>query len=293
MTTHIIVPTCAPQPILRDMLASLAEHTKPCHLVLVVNHGDGWRHPAALSQVECLRDNGWRVTLADEGQPIGYVGACNLGWRVLDAARNDYVAVLNDDIIIQGQWAEPLIQALDAGAKLVGPSLKTIGPDGCWGGPSDPPYIEGWCLMMQFPHAFPAGWLFDPQFAPQLCEDMDLGLRMQYVHPGTIRQVDIPIQHTRHATCDPATQPENARVWEENRRKLIARWNLGHGAPPVQSIAQGQSLTDGTTSFIHPVLTTSFVGVSRDISAEPEAVPPNPATLLSSRAAQKNWQVVP
>jgi hypothetical protein len=289
MAVHIIVPTCGAQPLLKNMLASLAEHTEPCHLVLVVNHHEDWRHAAVVPQALCLRDNGWRVTIIDVGEKIGYTPACNLGWRVLEAETDDCVAVLNDDVVIQGRWAEPLVAALDAGAKLVGPSLTTVGSDGCWGGPNDPPYIEGWCLMVQLDFrrvsnpCYSLLWLFDPQYAPQLCEDMDLGLTVESLNPGTIRQVDIPIQHTRHATVDPATQPENARVWEENRRKLIDKWNLGGTATPGK---HEQAVKLAEMHYADPAIKTIY-------ECGPADSPPQTPSPLATQATQKNWQIVP
>lgn len=244
---HLILPTTGPQPMLRDMLSSLATHTDPCHLVVVLNTREDWRRAAVRPLLECLIDNRWNVTLVERHERIGYVRACNLGWRALEAADDDLLAVLNDDLIFKGRWVEPLQQALQGGAHLLGPSLQYVGADGKWGQPSGPPYIEGWCLVVcvgDIAEKDPTGswqypWnLFDPQFEPQLCEDMDLGLRIGGAFGrDAIRQVDIPVDHVRSATIGENREP----YWSENRRKLIEKWQLG-GKVAVTKREQAEKL---------------------------------------------------
>jgi len=255
MNVHIILPTTGPQPMLRDMLASLAKWTPPCHLVTVLNTKEDWRRAAIRPLLECLIDNGWQSTLVDVHEQIGYVRACNQGWRNIEPEPNDTVVVCNDDLTVTGEWIPPMLGALYEGSLLVGPSMKTVGGDGLWGGEDDPPYIEGWLFGIRAATIRAASrdedWLFDPIFMPQLCEDMDLSLRIGLLDRKQIpwltvptvmpdvpylRSVSIPIQHERSATIGKDREP----YWTENRRKLVDKWNLGSGGRIVVADREAQ-----------------------------------------------------
>lgn len=280
MTTHITLPTTGPQPMLRDMLASLATHTPPRHLITVLNTREDWRRAAVRPLLECLMDNGWQSTLVELGREVGYVRACNLGWSVCQAEGDDILVVLNDDIEFKGKWLEQMEAALaEPGTWQVGPSVKTVGSDGTWGAEGKgPPYVEGWCFAMRtgtvralrvVDWSRPGQFLFDPQFEPQFCEDMDLSLRIRSGSGGHIAQIDIPVEHIGSATV--GTGAAREPYWTESRRKLCEKWNLG-GAVSVS--IPGEALTKA-----------------------PCKLPPSPCRFppsgLEAEAQTKNWEVVP
>ncbi len=278
MTTHIILATTGPQPMLRDMLASLATHTPPCHLITVLTTREDWRRAAIRPLLECLMDKGWESTLVEVGKEVGYVQACNLGWRVCQADGEDTLVVLNDDLEFKGKWLEQMETPLANPAVCqVGPSVKAVGPDGTWGTEGvDPPYVEGWCFAMRtetvrkksveaglfttglIDWSMPGQFLFDPQFEPQFCEDVDLSLRI-----GTgIVQVDIPVEHIGSATV--GTGAAREPYWTENRRKLCEKWNLGDG---LNLPRPGEPATEPATK--------------------------SPPSVLEQAAGAKNWELVP
>jgi hypothetical protein len=219
------------------MLASLATHTPPSHLITVLNTRQDWRRAAVRPLLECLMDNGWESTLVEVGKEVGYVRACNLGWSVCQAEGDDILVVLNDDLEFKGKWLGQMQAVLADGKKShpgvhqVGPSVKAVGPEGTWGTEgTDPPFVEGWCFAMRagtvqalrvVDWSRPGQFIFDPQFEPQFCEDMDLSLRIK----TGIAQVEIPVGHIRSATV--GTGAAREPYFSENRRKLCEKWNLG------------------------------------------------------------------
>ena len=64
-----------------------------------------------------------------EHRRIGFVDACNIGYRIADPAEDDIVVVLNDDLVFRGPWLEHMVQALDeqpdASVNVVARDLQT------------------------------------------------------------------------------------------------------------------------------------------------------------------------
>ena len=57
-----------------------------------------------------VRDELPRVRIIDERPNLGFAGGCNLALRDLDDV--DYVALLNNDVLVEPGWLEPLVHAL-------------------------------------------------------------------------------------------------------------------------------------------------------------------------------------
>ncbi|KKK67073.1 hypothetical protein LCGC14_2957710, partial [marine sediment metagenome] len=106
---HIIVPTClADEHVCRTFSRTLREHTTgPCRGYEVIND-DSLKGVS----IERVRDDpvDWRVYI--EPRRIGYVNACNVGYRLADPADDDLVVVLNDDLVFEGDWLNPLAAAI-------------------------------------------------------------------------------------------------------------------------------------------------------------------------------------
>ncbi len=67
------------------------------------------------------------VTVVDAGHNRGFAGGCNLGLQAL--GRVDYVALLNNDAMVQPGWLAPLVDVLEADA-TVGAACPKIVFDG-------------------------------------------------------------------------------------------------------------------------------------------------------------------
>jgi glycosyltransferase involved in cell wall biosynthesis len=238
---HVIIPTCLTDSL---MLGKC----------LVSQNDDGsWGRPSShpqytthliintSEQVDLLlpeaKGNTLPLSVYVARKRLGFVDACNLGYRIADPADEDVVVVLNDDLVFSGPWLEVLVDALESGASQVGPSMKYVGRDARWGcGDERYRYLEGWCFATtgavvgqaarQIESAEAANVcqrspvLFDPAFSPAYCEDMDFSIRVLR-SGGEVRQVDIPVEHLRSRTYG-TDRPS----WGVNREKLMKKWEL-------------------------------------------------------------------
>ena len=148
---HIIVSTCGgyrseDNAPLNDLqrrqqfmwfYGSLHEHCLPAVIYLIGNAPDDSSEKVVLCGRKFLVEPGEKpgqdVRLYWERQQIGYVNACNIGYRLADPAEDDLVVVLNDDLVFEGEWLNPLVAAIRGGAAQAGPGLKWVGRDGRWG----------------------------------------------------------------------------------------------------------------------------------------------------------------
>lgn len=254
---HIIVPTCGGYGSGNDVTGddfhsrrafmgfygSLHEHCLPAVIYLIGNAPDDLSEKVVLwgrkFLVEPGKKPGQDVRLYWERRQIGYVGACNIGYRLADPADEDLVVVLNDDLVFEGEWLNPLVAAIRGGAAQAGPSLKWVGRDGFWGkGDEKYQFLEGWCFMTtglairkaHHQRGRDECWedrhvgttqLFDSAFAPGYCEDSDFSIRVQE-SGGTLKQVDLPIRHLGSMTLG-----KNHASWARQRALLISKWDLG------------------------------------------------------------------
>lgn len=151
MRASFVVPTLGRSPLLADCLRALrAEAGDDCELIVV-----------AQGEVEVPRSESGRAHPGERvlraARPLGFAAAVNRG---LAAATAPYVAVINDDAVVEAGWLAATVAALDAdpaaasvqGLNLVG------GPDG-----SAPARIDGrglawnrWLQAVQLGHGEPA-----------------------------------------------------------------------------------------------------------------------------------------
>lgn len=148
----LVVPTLGRSPLLADCLRALrAEAGDDCELIVV-----------AQGEVEVPRGGaagppcpGERVLRAE--RPLGFAGAVNRG---LAATAAPFVAVMNDDAVVEPGWLAAMVAALEAdpaAASVQGLNLLG-GPDG-----GAPTRIDGrglawnrWLQAVQLGHGEPA-----------------------------------------------------------------------------------------------------------------------------------------
>lgn len=219
----IIVPTCGGEHFAKT-LDSMMRYACDAEVWVVLNEEEGEKSPAIDQALEACYH--WAVNLIHIPERIGFVKACNLGFRAADVQPEEYLVIANDDLVFEGPWWEPMKEALDKGALLVGPSVKPVGHDAMWGNGSEHyHYVEGWLLAVKGHHV-PMHNLFDPLFVDGFCEDMDLAITLRERWGGSIQQVNVPVRHLRSQTYG-----TNRPSWEPNRKLLIEKWNLITGGP--------------------------------------------------------------
>lgn len=192
----IVIPACNQFHLTYHCLASLllAPNATPFEVILVDDGStDRTREITQLvSGITCLRNE----------EPSGFVHACNRG---AEAARGDYVVLLNNDTELTPDWLDELLWPFEhfervglAGAKLLYPDGRLQEAGGIvWssanpanygrgGNPYEPrynyarqaDYLSGACLMVPKALWESIGGL-DPVYAPAYFEDTDLAFRIR------------------------------------------------------------------------------------------------------------------
>lgn len=241
----IIIPTCGAvcldhlQTKLLVSIYSTKFSEREIEVLLIANSRDTESRERIAVLHRALRGgsfhNFWSYRYIEFPDRIGYGRAVDFGWKLADPQPNDYIAVLNDDVVIEGDWITPLVERLQERPKRqVGPSLKYIGPDGLGYITSQTvgplmsrchySYLEGWCWMARAETITRAGGIVDLGFEGGYCEDCDLSIRIAE-SGGRILLVDAPIRHIGHGSSSQETQAQ----WAKNRQYLAEKWDLRHG----------------------------------------------------------------
>lgn len=97
----VIIVNYNGEPYLEGLLRSLERQTHPCFEILVVDNGstDG--------SADLVQGSFPQVRWIDAGKNLGFSGGNNLGIR---KSRGDYVALVNNDTVVDPQWLERLVE---------------------------------------------------------------------------------------------------------------------------------------------------------------------------------------
>lgn len=116
-TVSVIIVNWNGKHLLAECLDSLQAQTRPADEIFVVDNGssDG-------SQV-LIREQYPEVILIELGVNNGFSSANNVA---LERARGDYIALLNNDLLIDPEWMEHMVVALDTNPSLGSCACKMI-----------------------------------------------------------------------------------------------------------------------------------------------------------------------
>lgn len=191
---HIIVLCWNGWDDTRECLTSLRLVTYPRACVVVIDNGstDGTaeRVAAGFPEVDVVRNN----------SNLGFAGGNNVGIRRALAAGADYVALLNNDTVVDEGFLEPLLEAFrDPEVGAVSPEIRYYDrPDRVWfsggainwrtgwayhlpidpprrGGPAETPIVTGCCVVAPR-HVFHRVGELDDRFF-LIYEDTDWSVR--------------------------------------------------------------------------------------------------------------------
>ena len=102
------------EPFLQSVLA--LDYPPSCYRVVLVDNGstDG--------SVPLVRERFPQVRIVEAGDNLGFAGGCNLGIR---ATTSEYVALVNNDTVVEPGWLRPLVEVAEADPRvgLVGSKL--------------------------------------------------------------------------------------------------------------------------------------------------------------------------
>jgi GT2 family glycosyltransferase len=190
----IVIVTHDAGEVLTKVLQSLVENTQPCYELIAVDNASEDGTPTLLGQVG-------NATLVLNPRNFGFGAANNQGAA---RARAPYLLFLNQDAFVHPGWLSPLLQRVQADARVgaVGPML--VNPDGslqcagallsrsgsvaCYGDGDDPEqpeyrssrvvdFLAGACLLVRRSVFAEIGG-FDPAYGLGYFEDADLCLSL-------------------------------------------------------------------------------------------------------------------
>jgi O-antigen biosynthesis protein len=236
MRVSFIIPLYNCLPLTQAMLASLRETLPPglAHEFIFVDDGSTDGTPAWLNSLPAP----CRAILNDKN--LGFAATCNRG---AGAATGELLLFLNNDLVLQPRWLEPMLAAFDRipHAGIVGnvQLLFTdrtldhagivIGPDGKpvhlktlpAGDPATPGYaampaVTGACFAIPR-ELFASLGGFDEDFKNG-CEDVDLCFRARAVGRPTWTALESTVLH--HVSASPGRKTRN----EENSYRLFRKW---------------------------------------------------------------------
>ena len=202
--TSIIVPTFNGERFIGPCLASLAAHTpQPIELIVV----DNGSQDQTADVVRSFPD----VRLITNATNTGFAHAVNQG---LHAATGEVLLLLNQDIVAQPNWLEPILHRLqqDPGIGIVG--CKLLYPDGsvqhAGGYLVEPPcegrhhrddaaantidFVTGAAFAIRRA-CWQAVGDFDEDFYPAYFEDVDYCLRAKQVGYGVVYEKQSVLTH--------------------------------------------------------------------------------------------------
>jgi GT2 family glycosyltransferase len=117
MKIAAIVPQWNRSDLLRNLLSNLARQTRPFDQIIVVDNG------SSDDSVSVGREAGARVI--ELGRNTGFAGAVNRG---VASCQSDWVAILNNDVLLEPDWLAVLESHFAAADFLCGKLLSAANP---------------------------------------------------------------------------------------------------------------------------------------------------------------------
>jgi GT2 family glycosyltransferase len=246
----IVIPVYNKHPYTFHCLKSLLDHSADESFeVIVVDDCSSDKTQKMLAGISGIR-------VVKNPENLGFIKSCNAG---ADAARGEYLVILNNDTEVRDGWLTALRQTFNdfpdagmVGARLVfaDGSLQEAGGivwrDGSawnYGRGEDPnnpnyaycrqvDYCSGACLMIPL-RGFQQLGGFDTHYAPAYYEDTDLAFKVREAGKKVYVQTNATITHFEGITS--GTDPNSgAKQYQEiNHQKFTQRWqkNLNEHRP--------------------------------------------------------------
>ncbi|WP_240511831.1 glycosyltransferase family 2 protein [Paludifilum halophilum] len=239
--TSIIIPVRNQRAYTRLCLRSIRTYTRPPYEVIAVDNrsSDGTAaYLEKLSGVRLLRN------------PVnrGFAGAVNQG---LEAARGEYIVLLNNDTLVSHRWLDQLLAVLhDERNGLTGPLSNRVIPEQkikvtltkpeeihsfCRRfNRTDPskwravPRLSGFCLAFRARLIREIGRL-DERFGLGTYEDDDFSHRARLAGYRCIVAGDTYVHHFGSRSFRRKGQKEFYKILRQNRRYFVLKWDR----PPV------------------------------------------------------------
>lgn len=229
INASIVIPVWNRCSLTGDRLLELDRlfHIRHDFEVIIINNASTDR---TREMLRWWKDNSeWRMIVKHMPKNVGFGQAHNLGAKF---ARSKLLVLLSNDVIIEGDFIEPLLATVSEAKPDVLCSPRVIDWNAGWNEfPPDTiiPYAEGWLIGVKSSVFSKLGG-FDSRYSPCDYEDMDLSYAA--VSKGVkLKQVTLPVKHIGAATI--GYTPERRLITENHRRLFAQKWNLSW--TPVRS----------------------------------------------------------
>jgi O-antigen biosynthesis protein len=200
------------KPVVMDCLDSVRKHSSDYELIVV---DDG-----SPLDTKFLKDNSDQYVAHKKA--LGIAPSWNDGIKM---AQGNYIAIINDDIVVRPNWLEAMAEALDTieGAMVSAPAVHMM-PFGqgtgcveCRG------WFPGYCFMLTKDTVIKVG-LFDEQFTPYNYEDVDYWTRVYKAGGKLVRNYSVQITHKEGDVIHKFEN--NSAVDKANREKYFNKWGF-------------------------------------------------------------------
>lgn len=188
--------------------------------VIIVNNNSSDRTRELL---KWWKDNStWRMLVKHCTKNIGFGPGHNLGAK---SARGRFLFLLSNDVVIQGDFMDPIIQFLEKEETNFICSPRVVDWKAGWN-EFEPdtviPYAEGFLLGMTL-YTWKKLGGFDPKLAPCDYEDVDLSYKA--AKEGVqLHQIAVPVEHIGGATA--GYDASRRLITEKHRKYFAAKWSL-------------------------------------------------------------------
>jgi len=282
----------------RRAIASLRASTRQPYELIVVDNGSTDETPAFLADLEA---EGARVVR----NPInrGVAAGWNQGLRL---ANGDCLMVLNNDVVLTGDWLERMTRAAYEVPRAGLVSCRTNvagGPQALLTGDEDPAGLPFFAhrhaaladrSWFELPRLVAVALLwrretfdrlgeFDERFTPASYEDDDYSLRSLQAGYRNIVANDVFIDHVGSASHLP-NGIDFAEIRLANRRRFIEKW--GDAAPPL--LTAGWAAFEEHVALLRPDQHALPAGVRPDWSRGARA---RSMARLARRCARIGWHL--
>lgn len=200
---------------------SIRQHTDVDYELIIVDNGSGWEaaHFAREASDKCVVNP----------RNFGFARGMNQG---LEQAEGEFIAFVNNDIVLPPEWATRMISHLrDRSVGAVVPAItnarssRTVRAE-----PGDeierfdpfepPPPAVVYVLRTDVVRALD-GW--SEEYAVASGEDSDLIFKLWVNGLDVVFDTRVLVEHRSKATAS-AKLPNWKRIWRENRSRFVAKW---------------------------------------------------------------------
>ncbi|MEK9195758.1 MAG: glycosyltransferase family 2 protein, partial [Patescibacteria group bacterium] len=123
MKIYIVIPNWNGKSRLKSCLDAVKAQSLKCSVVVVDNGSkDG--------SVEYLKKNYPEVELIEHKVNKGFAGGVNAGIKYALDKGADYIALLNNDAVIDKDWAKEPVNCLEQNSHIGAATCKLLGPKG-------------------------------------------------------------------------------------------------------------------------------------------------------------------